>query len=362
LPINSKGNAEQGLAKSAHVADPFIEVFLLSSFDPAEYLNSVLPPLRPTPGLSSAAAQSSGSLAKGDKQPVPLADVSAEAQVVVSQLNAHTSRLTSTLTQLTDDILRSGSRLAYEVELLRGKTLSLAETLSDTLQDDIERFVPASGASGATAEVNGNGNGQDAKADSEVGGQADGTANLMEPPYIAQLRTLTTVRARLESVIKTFGDAMEFTFPPSEVSVSSSFLSVSAPEPGSDAHSTEEKGQKVLQKLRDEISGLLNDSEDPVAGIEKATLRIEELKDLSQVWKGTAEEKGRAKFIDGLARMVEERHSKLLRDMEAAKRDGTARHDSRRGLTSGEVAGQENKAYGAAYGLISQLQKMRSGL
>ncbi len=112
-------------AKSPHVADPFLQDFLDPSFDPAEYLNSTLPSLQTGRGSSG----------------VPLADLSTQAQTTLSQLNAHTTRLTNTLTQLTDDILRSGSRLAYEVELLRGETLSLAEALTEGLQGDIVKFV-----------------------------------------------------------------------------------------------------------------------------------------------------------------------------------------------------------------------------
>jgi hypothetical protein len=186
-----------------------------------------------------------------------------------------------------------------------------------------------------------------------------------EPPYIAQLRTLTLVRSRLDSVIKTFGDAMEFVFPPSEVSVSSSFLSVSAPDVGGENHSTEEKGQQVLQALKDEISRLLNNAQDPIKGIEDAARRIEELKELTAVWKGTAEEKGRTKFIESLAKMVEDKHRDLLREAEqSGRRDGTrAQAEASTGKAGAEAgAGQaETKGYGA-YGLISQLQKLRTGL
>jgi hypothetical protein len=109
---------------------------------------------------------------------------------------------------------------------------------------------------------------------------------------------------------------MAWTFPPSEVSVTSSFLSVSAPEPGSESHSTEEKGQEVSKKLRDEIADLLI-GEDPVSCIEAAAKRVEELKELAIVWKGTAEDKARIRFVDSLAKMVEDRHKELLREAES---------------------------------------------
>src|SRR6202012_2923462 len=71
------------------------------------------------------------------------ADLSSQTQDLLSQLNAHTTRLSAILTQLTDDILRSGGRLAYQVEVLRGETIGLTETLTDGLKDDITRFVPS---------------------------------------------------------------------------------------------------------------------------------------------------------------------------------------------------------------------------
>ncbi|KAK0652165.1 hypothetical protein B0T16DRAFT_405573 [Cercophora newfieldiana] len=367
-PRRQQASLQSVQPKSAHVADPFLHEFLNPSFDPAAYLNATFPP------LSSSSRPVQGA--------VPLADLSIQAQSSLSQLNAHTTRLTSTLTQLTDDILRSGSRLAYEVELLRGEALGLSEALTEGLYDDIAKFVP-----GGLPDREPEGHGSPvhqrrlslvapaaiAAAEGLAAVSDDATAatgatktpvTLDEPSYISQLRTLTLVRSRLDSVIKTFGEAMEFVFPPSEVSVSSSFLSVSAPDAGGENHSTEDKGQQVLQNLRDEISGLLK-GPDPVRGIEDAARRIEELKELSVVWKGTAEEKGRTKFIDGLARMVEERHKELLREAEqTSRKEGgkpEAEGSSRKGGGEADSGHSENKGYGG-YGLISQLQKLRSGI
>jgi hypothetical protein len=59
-------------------------------------------------------------------------------------------------------------------------------------------------------------------------------------------------------------------------------------------HSTEEKGQQVSRQLRDEIADLLIGG-DPIDGIEAAAKRVEELKELAVVWKGTAEERARIK-------------------------------------------------------------------
>ncbi|GJD01672.1 C4-dicarboxylate transporter/malic acid transporter [Colletotrichum higginsianum] len=356
LPIHTRQESRPTTTepKSSHVTDDFLQDFLDPSFDPAAYLNATLSPLQ---NGSSQSSRSGG-------QAIPLAELSNEAQTLLSQLNIHTTRLSGTLTQLTDDILRSGSRLAYEVELLRGETLSLAETMNETLQEDIKKFVPGGlgerPAQGATDETGlkvmdgeeRRGSAGVIKADENTFTERETPS---EPPYIHQLRTLTVVRSRLDTVIKTFGDAMEFVFPPSELSL---ILPVRLGA-GSRAeqHSTEEKGQQVLQQLRDEISQLLTKSEDPVKGIEEAAQRIEELKELNKVWKGTAEEKGRTRFIESLAKMVEDRHRDLMREADKASRtDGRAR----KGSIHADAA--ENKTYLGGYGLMSQLQKLRNGL
>ncbi|KAM5355624.1 hypothetical protein ACJ41O_002270 [Fusarium nematophilum] len=352
--------------KSTHTSDEFLQDFLDPTFDPAQFLNSTLPPLqqRSVPGRSGS-----------DVAP-PLAELSTQAQTLISQLNAQTSRLSNTLTQLTDDILRSGSRLAYEVELLRGETLSLQETMNETLQDDIKKFVPEglqdatearSNAAAATKEERSTAPSTPANVGNGTGtstGTSTGSTNVEDPEFIKQLQTLTLVRSRLDSVIKTFGDAMEFVFPPSEISMSSGFLSVSAPEPGLAHQSSEEKGQEVLRKLRNEISDLLNNSEDPIQGIEKAAQKIEQLKELTKVWKDTAEEKGRNKFIEALAKMVEDKHRELMKEMEqAAKKEGKAEAGrSRKGSVTRDAAVVEDTKSPGGFGLISQLQKLRSGL
>ncbi|KAM3506465.1 hypothetical protein MY10362_002331 [Beauveria mimosiformis] len=367
--------------KSIHTSDEFVQDFLGPSFDPAAFLNAKLPPLAPRSSSSSsgAAAMPAGAM--------PLADLTQQANALLSQLSAQTTRLSSTLTQLTDDILRSGSRLAYQVELLRGETLSLNETLHETLQEDIAKFLPE-GIQGkqdekgneSVAGENGQGEERKDKANEAAGAYAQlpfstatgATGASNEPTCVQQLRTLTLVRSRLEDVVKIFGDAMDFGFPPSEVSVSSSFLSVSAPEPGSDQQSSEAKGQQNLKKLRDEISSLLRPDRDggadPIAGIERAANRIEELKTLNAVWRGTAEEKGRSRFIESLAKMVEDRHKELMREMEQQQQRGASSAkktgDGMVRRTGSPALGDETRPAQppGGFGLISQLQKLRSGL
>jgi hypothetical protein len=253
--------------------------------------------------------------------------------------------------------------LAYEVEVLRGETLGLSESLVEGLDEDISKFVPGGidGSSGKPSKAVG----QDRRRSSTLSASkaatnaVQATANT-DPPYIQQLRTLTLVRGRLDTVIKTFGDAMSWTFPPSEVSVSSGFISVSAVEPGSEAQSIEEKGQQVSKKLRDEIADILIRSDDPVDCIEAAAKRVEELKELSTVWKGTAEEKARAKFVETLAKMVEDRHRSLLREQEQ-ERGSKTKTEARATGVSPAASATDSKPQ-SNYGFISQLQKMRGGI
>jgi hypothetical protein len=345
--------SRNGAPSSSHTSDPFLKGFLGPSFDAADYFNSSLPPLK--------GAGPTSSTSKSGKPPVPLVDLSSQTQTLLSHLDAHTTRMSNTLTQLTDEILRSGSRLAYEVELLRGETLGFAETITEVLRADIERFVPGGledAADPVPAEELAQSSLPRAADEASSLGAKAGRHAAREPPYIRQLRTLTLVRERLDSVIKTFGEAMDFVFPPSEVSVGSSFLSVSAPEPGKDHQSSEEKGKEVLKSWREEISKLLADPDDAIKGIEKATERIEHLKELSTVWKGTAEEKGRLRFVESLARMVEDRHRELLRDLETTMKTDVSTKAAR-----AEFADMSSsKGTTGGYGLISQLQKIRSGL
>lgn len=241
--------------------------------------------------------------------------------------------------------------MAYEVEVLRGETLGLSEALTESLQDDVIKFVPGGLDTDLSQKPSKDTNGtrRASSATTPKTPTREDTPTIVDPPYITQLRTLTLVRSRLETVIKTFGDAMSWTFPPSEVSVTSSFLSVSAPEPGSQMHSIEEKGQQISQKLRSEITDLLVGG-DPIDGIEAAAKRVEELKVLAVVWKGTAEERGRVKFVESLAKLVEDRHRELLREAE---------HNDRLRQRVETLEEKEVSISQSGYGFISQLQKLR---
>lgn len=345
LPMDPPKASDTAVSEIAGLmTDVALQPFLADKFDPIDFLNATLPPLTLSSTMPHAVKQADA---------FPLAEVSAKTQGIVSQLNAQTTRLSDDLTQLTDEILRSGARLAYEVEVLRGESTGLTEALGDWLQQDIRRLIPDRKAlypDGSKLE----------KAD-------DGQVS-MDPPFITQLRMLTLVRSRLERVISTFGEAMEWILPPSEVSLASSFISVSAPDAGPDAQHREAKGKEFAKKLRDEISNALASDNNGSPGTLAATKRIEELRDLAIVWKGTAEEKARLKFVDGLSKMVEDYSKAADRDeLERRRRGGSARIASPRpptvdrsksGTSSGEYD-RNGKSGDGTPGFFRNLQRLR---
>ena len=336
--------SSEDTARSAHVSEPALRPFLQPTFDPADYLNATLPSL----ALHSASSRTSRQATA-----VSLAELSSQTQTLLSQLNAHTTRLSTTLTQLTDDILRSSGRLAYEVEVLRGETIGLSEALTDGLHRDIVKFLPrgvnleSKESSDTTASLVDETTTKDITDEPSVPSATVPVAD--SPPYISHLRTLGLVRSRLESVIKVFGEAMQWTLPPSEVSLASSLISVSAPEPGSDRYSREEKGWEFAENLRNEIADLIAGSDEEESGHKAAMSRIQALRDLAQVWKGTAEEKARIKFVESLVRLAEDRQKAL--DSAVSQRQRSAR--------SGMAQKQTREKGG---GFLENLQRMRGNI
>ena len=321
MAVSNGSSNPNTIAKSSHVADDALQPFIQPTFDAADYLNSTLPSL----AVSNARQEQSNR--------VPLSELSTRTQTLLSQLNAQTSQLSNALTQLTDDIIRGGSRLAYDVEMLRGETVGLSETFQDTLKDDISKF---------TSEVK----------PLESDGSNNDVSATAEPEYIQQLRTLTLVRSHLDSVIKTFDAAMQWPLAPSELQ--STFISVSGPEvTAEECRSREEKGKDAAQKLRNEIQSLLQTATSADEGIAAATKRIDELKGLSDVWKGTAEEKVRERFVESLSKMVEEEQRRGMRRAEGRRQGGTsAQMDYRYGDTGRGV--QEG-----GYGFMSNLKRFK---
>jgi hypothetical protein len=324
---------------STHISDSSLQPFIQSSFDPAEYLNQTLPPLSSQATTTRSAASAGGA---------SLSDLSSQTQSLLSQLNARLGLLTAVLTQLTDDILRSGARLAYEVEVLRGEAIGLSEILDDGIRDDAALFGKLDGSNGAHPESHNTSSGH--------AGNPSGEANgVQDPVYITQLKTFSQVRHRLDSVVKVFGEAMQWTLPPSEVSITSSFISVSGPVPGSDSNSREEKGREFAAELRTEIADLIMGAESKEQGYNAASDRIAALNDLANVWKGTAEEKARVRFVENLAKLAEERLRDLERDHDGARfRDARTASPRKGGASSTKTQGEKGT------GFLDNLHRMRN--
>ncbi|KAI4718401.1 hypothetical protein E4T48_05419 [Aureobasidium sp. EXF-10727] len=323
--------------RSTHVQDEALQPFLQSQFDPADYLNATLP---------------SWTFSNPTKDRLPLAELSTQIQTLISQLNVQTSRLTNTLNQLTDDILRSGGRFAYQVEMLRGEAAGLADALNTSLQPEISLFAPQSSQQPTDLEK-----------DDVSPGEADVSAPTqpVEPDYISKLRTLVMVRQRLDSVIKVFGEAMAWPIAPSDL-VSSSFISVSAPTAGGpeETRNREEKAKEHAQKLRDEIIQLLQSAVSADEGIAAAIKRIDELRDLASIWKGTAEEKARARQIDGLEKIVEDEQKALARKAEAKKRTASPAAVDYRSNNTPDPTRTSNQ--GSGYGFMNNLRRIKDDI
>lgn len=333
--------------------DPFQD----PTFDPAEYLNASLPPLTLT------STQPNASRAPGS---IPLPELSTQVQSLVSAVNAQNVRHAGMLTQLTDEILRGGGRLAYEVEVLRGETVGLGDVLlgegdgsagsgRGAVGGDIGRFVSGDvgdddvAAAAATTTEN-----------ATSGVTTGGKEAKKDPDYIAKLRTLNKVRSRLDEVVHVFGDAMEWPLPPSELSLTSSFISVSAPDLGPEAHSLEQKGQEVMKKLRAEVAELLDSGGE--AGLEAASRRVDAVRALALVWRGSAEEKARNRFVDGLVKTVEDRRRVLESNSAAAGQDGGAGgqgQGEQRNAHGRGTGHQRQESEGPGGGIFRNLQRLR---
>lgn len=245
--------------------------------------------------------------------------------------------------------------MAYEVEVLRGEAFGLTETLTDGLKGDVQKFIP--GGISIKTESTGDELKSPTTSQTDAPDAQPSQPTLEEPDettpeYISDLRTLATVRSRLETVIKVFGEAMHWSIPPSEVSLGASLISVSAPEPGTDSASREQKGKEFAASLRTEIANLITG--DPEGGMEKAEIRIQALRDLAQVWKGTAEEKARAKFVESLVKLAEDKQRELDREKERNKDRGQQRPGR-----SGSVPKQQQPQQQRGGGFLENLQRIR---
>jgi len=319
--------------KSSHTSDQLVQPFLQPDFDPATYLNTTLPSL----SLSNTRPTNSSSNA------VALPELSIQTQALLSQLNAQTNRLSNSLTQLTDEIIRSGARLAYEVEVLRGETTGLTDALENNLKKDVELLAPKQQASDNTQQQS-----------------TDSTTTTPEPSYLHSLRTLSTLRARLNSVIQTFGAATAWPIAPSEVSAGS-FISISGPEATEETRTREAKAKEHTEALRSEISTLLLSGD--VAGLESAAERVEELRVLAEVWRGTAEEKARGRAVEGLGRIVEEEEER--RRGGGGGVGGRGKKQPERAVDTMRYGDLESKGAGAGeggYGFLQNLRNFKDGM
>ncbi|KAG8528279.1 uncharacterized protein KY384_007196 [Bacidia gigantensis] len=294
-----------------YLTDSHLRPFLTPSFSPTDYLNTHLPYLpsttSPTPSKPLQSQQSLTSLAS-------------QTQSHISALSAQQTRLSAVLTDLTDDILRTSSRLAYEVELLRGEAVSLAETLSaqSPLNESIKKLLP-NGLPPPNLSMpaeNGEGSKIEGGAPSSQTGPSAASPTLNaplntamtsatgvkpnpnEPPALSNLRTLHQVRQQLQRVISLFNLALSFPIPPSMVT-SSNLVSIQAPNPDPNA---EKKAQDELGRIKGEIIDLLRAG--GVEGRGKAVKRVEELSEVCELWKGTGEYKARVKWVEGLEALV----------------------------------------------------------
>jgi hypothetical protein len=328
---------------ASNAADSSIQPFLEPDFDPAEYLTRALPSLA-----------TSTTSARGIKT-VPLPELTAPLQLLLAQLNAQTSRLSATLTQLTDEIIRSGSRLAYEVEVLRGETLGLSDALDNDLRKDIDTFT-----SGPEREEEENATREGADLSTAAATEGVKESAETEPEYLERLRTLTTIHERLDAVIKTFGSAMAWPIAPSELSLASSFISVSAPDGSDDTRSREDKGKEFSDKLRQEINDLLATG---LEGVDAANARVAGLRDLAEVWKGTAEEKARFKQVDTLQKLVDDKQNSSDKPNGDSSRNSAALHVRGYDLRYGTSDPTRLQAEaGSGYGFLQNLRNLKNDM
>lgn len=310
-------------SRTAHLSDPSINAFLQPDFDPADYLNTTLPFLSTTTSRPPSATRS-----------VPLSELTTQLQALLNDLNAHTTRLSNALTQLTDEIVRIGGRLAYEVEVLRGDTAQLTKTLATTLKPDLDLFISASAQSPESDQ----------------------------PQYLQSLATLTQVRSRLHAVIQVFDKAMSWPLPPSEISgaATASLISVAAPET-EETRAREAKGREYVDGLRGELQTLFSFGAE---GVDDAEARVEELRALVEVWKGTAEEKARVRIVQGLSeevgRWVTEDGGRKGAEVKAVRQGETKYGD-----LSVVVEGNEGAAGGGGgngYGFLQNLRNLKNDM
>lgn len=362
--------SRNSLVPTTSQLDPALRQFADPSFDPARFLNCSLPSLT----FTRAPTTSQQRRTPSPSTTAPLPELSSRVHALQTQLNSQNVRLSNTLTQLTDDILRGGSRLAYEVELLRGQAVGLADVFTNSLQNDLKKFLsdeelraaekgensvpaPRRGTedNGDEAAEKEQPEPQETQAETDAVGQDNDQLN---PEYIKNLRTLNLVRSRLDQVVHVFGEAMDWPVsPPSppEVSVTSSFISVSALEKSKEDQLREEHSRTATKRLRSDISDLLNSDGGGRIGVEAARKRVQELQRLATVWKGTSEEISRVQLVGNLQRMVDERNAQL--DAQASR--NISRRNTPTPTSAQNRREQPAQETSATSGLLRNLQRLK---
>ncbi|KAF8456662.1 hypothetical protein BGX38DRAFT_1162462 [Terfezia claveryi] len=370
---------------STLLTDPILAPFLAPSFTVVDYVNSTLPPLLPpsttlpTQPKHDTKVQlqqqlSQPSHVSSNHNALPLSQIHPKITALLSALDIQTHRLITHLQNLTDEILRVAPRLSYEVEVLRGGVVGLGEDL-EKMGSKAARFSPS--ASKDSADVTSAGD--------------CGLNN--KPEALKRLETLSTIRARLEEVIAIFGEAMNWPLPvaTSESSTqntnsnlgvnSPSYYNLSpAPSPPpfikeiNKANSAAKAATKTVNPTA-EISYFLAANLVP-----QARSRIQELRLLAGVFKGTIEGGIRLELVEELARKV--REVEKLRDgrnkgfsakeermvmPQRARKEEAFREEMGGDTGGGRIDNNENNTVASGfgvgregyYGLINQLQRMR---
>ncbi|KAI4119381.1 MAG: hypothetical protein LQ345_000689 [Seirophora villosa] len=332
--------------KSTHLpSSPLLPPFLSSStseFSPSAYLNTHLPAPPPPPHQT---------LAPQTHQPqthqTPLTILTAQTQSHISALSALTSSLSDTLSRLAAGIQRAGPRLGYGVEVLREEVEGLVggaglplfpvdnihtsgETSEDYENKDISKAFQDGKKTGGGGEEGEGGGGvitvitsaKDTMTMEMDGGIDTKNTNTntkhmeveeeeeddITQTIITRLRTLLRVRDRLRQTTRIFALALEWRVPPSLLLLPSRHpaSSTSTPPPQrreaeAEDEDEEQKGQASLSRLRAEVLALAQEEDEEARAREK----VAGYKECVGVWKGTSEEAGRRRWVEGLEGEVE---------------------------------------------------------
>lgn len=103
----------------------------------------------------------------------------------------------------------------------------------------------------------------------------------------------------------------------------------------------ESRGQAALAGLKQEVLEMLERGD-----MAAAKARVQELRDVCEIWKGTGEERARGKWVDGLEAIVEDGEGR-------GKAGGRPRLEKREGSA---VRGVEASGSGAGPGFLRRLR------